>query len=270
MVQTVERCPLERRRQMLKILEEKGSVSVKELSELLNISKVSVRSHLKRLEEEGLLIRMRGGAVIPNRSRLELTFAIRERLNIEEKRLIGEAAAQLVQDGESIILDASTTALQVAKRIKDRQYLTVVTNGIYTALELAGCPNITVMLLGGVLRAPSMSLVGPQAEEAISRLHVDRGFFSCRGLTLEAGLCDANIHEVQLKRAMVRACKEVTALVDYSKIGAVSFASFAPVEALHRIITDDRAPDAYLASFRDRGIEVVVCAHKRPFSRKEE
>lgn len=248
--------PEERRQRIAALIEENGRVSVDELSTLFDVSKVTIRGDLDELERRGILSRTHGGAVAVDADKAELTFKHRERVNIDEKSRIGEAAAALVSHGDAIALDASTTALQVAKRIKDRHELTVVTNSIYIALELEDAPDVTVVMPGGILRRGSASLVGKLGEEVLTKFNIQKGFFGAKGVTLSEGLTDVNTFEVQLKRAMVHAAKQVIGIADHTKWGRVAFASFASLDQLDMIITDVEAPEDMVAAMRKRGIEV--------------
>src|SRR4051812_42661849 len=156
MSQIDQAIPPERRRdQILAYMSTRGRSSVGELSQLLAVSEVTVRKDLDQLEAQGLLTRVHGGALVSGRGQAERYFAARERDHIEEKRRIAQAAAALIQSGQHIFLDASTTALQVARLIKDREELVVVTNGLYTALELNFAAEIKTIMVGGVLRPRS-------------------------------------------------------------------------------------------------------------------
>lgn len=252
--------PEERLDQIASLVVEKQRVSVAELSSLFDVSKVTIRNDLSELERRGLLMRTHGGALAINQNhkKVELSFDVREQLQREEKSRIGQMAAGLVQDGDAIALDASTTALEVAKRVKDRRELTVITNGLYIALELLGVPGVTVVMPGGFLRWDAVSLVGELGEEILARFNVQKGFFGAKGITIEEGLTDVNNYEVQLKRAMVKAAKEVIAIVDHTKWGRVAFASFASVDQVDKIITDDKAPPELVKAFRARGVEVLL------------
>lgn len=250
--------PEERWQRIEALIREDGRVSVDDLSSLFAVSKVTIRSDLDELERRGVLVRTHGGAVAVDVSRAELTFKDRVRVNIDAKKRIGEAAAALVQHGDAISLDASTTALQVAKRIKDRHELTVVTNSLYIALELEDAAGVTVVMPGGILREGSVSLVGELGEAVLSRVNVQKGFFGVKGITLEEGLTDVNAFEVQLKSAMVRVAKQVIAITDHTKWGRVAFSSFASIDQVDMVITDDRVPADLVAEVRAQGIEVTL------------
>ena len=252
----------ERLNQILAFLQEQGRVSVAELSERFEVSAVTIRNDLATLEQQGYLLRTHGGAVPrpqPTNSRVEPpAFALRKELHAQEKERIGRAAAELVGDGDAIALDASTTAWQVARHLKDRRELTVVTNGLFIALEFVEAPGVTVVMPGGSLRAASASLVGDQGADILERYHVQRGFFGGGGFTLEEGLTDTNEYEVRLKQRMVARSKEVIAIVDSSKWGQVTFASLVAVDQLDRVITDKAAPPDMVAALHQRGIEVIL------------
>src|SRR5687768_10470741 len=209
--------PERRRDQILAYVSTRDRSSVGELSQKLGVSEVTVRKDLDQLEAQGLLTRVHGGAVVSGRGRLEMFFAAREQEHLEEKRRIAQAAASLIQSGQQVFLDASTTALQVARLIKDRDDLIVVTNGLYTALELNFCTGITTIVVGGTMRHRSSSLVGSFSHNALQRLRVDIGFFSARGVSARDGLMESDIEEAQLKQQMVGGSSVVVGIVDSSK-----------------------------------------------------
>lgn len=249
----------ERLDQILAVLGAQGRVSVAELGEQFGVSAVTIRNDLATLEQEGRLLRTHGGAVLkPVLSTEPLAFALRKDLHQDEKERIGRAAAALVRDGESIALDASTTAWHIAHHLKDRQELTVVTNGLFVALEFLNSPGVTVVMPGGSLRTASASLVGDQGAGILDRYHMQKGFFGAGGFTLEEGLTDTNQYEVELKQRMVERSKEVIAVVDSSKWGQVTFAALASVDQLDRVITDGGAPPDMVAALQDRAIEVAL------------
>jgi DeoR/GlpR family transcriptional regulator of sugar metabolism len=250
-----------RRDKILESLQQKRTLSVAELSVLCQVSEVTIRQDLRRLAQQGLLNRTRGGAILSTRADHELSFAARQQLNADQKRRIGEVAAGLIRSGDSVILDASTTALQVLKALKRRtgvRDVTVITNGIYTALELLDRPDITAILTGGMLRSTASSLTGLTGQQMLSHINGLKGFLGAKGITVENGLTDASIHEVQTKMAMVERCQEVTAVLDASKFGVVSLATFAPLALLRRVITDRDAPAEAVAALRSKGIEVLI------------
>jgi DeoR/GlpR family transcriptional regulator of sugar metabolism len=248
----------ERRDVILQLLAQDGSVSVARLASRLNVSEVTVRKDLSWLEDRQQLVRTHGGAMAAGRRSSELAFEVRQGLNRAEKEAIGAAAASLVQDGESICLDASTTALEVARHLKDRTELTIVTNGLRIAAELAGLPGIMVLMPGGRVRWEAFSLVGSWGEALFRHINVQRAFVGAVGFTLEESLTDVTDEEAQAKRVMVGAAREVIALIDHSKWGRVAFATFCGLDSIGRIITDAGAPADMVAAVRDRGVRVDI------------
>lgn len=242
MIDEHREAPEDRRERILAQLSADERVSVVELAQILNVSEVTVRKDLDQLEAQGLLTRVHGGAVVSGRGRLELRFAARSQQQIEEKRRIAQAAAALIQPHHRIFLDASSTALQIARLIKDREDLLVVTNGLYTALELNFAQGITTIVVGGRMRHRSSSLVGVTSHTMLERLRVDIGFFGAAGVTGRDGLTENDLDEAQLKQQMVAAAEVVIGIADTSKFGITQFCAFALPQEIDRIITDTGAP----------------------------
>ena len=254
----------ERQQQIARIVEERGRARVSDLAGALDVSAVTIRKDLHVLETEGRVVRAHGGALAPSRSRPERAFEVRERLQRDEKSRIGAAAALLVEDGDSIVFDASTTALYVARHLKEHEggwhQLTVVTNSIRIALELAGQTGITVLMLGGRVRWEALSVVGPLGDGVFRRINVQKAFVGAVGLTIESGLSDAMEEEAQIKRSMVAAAREVYAVVDHTKWGRVASATFCRTDRLSGVFTDTDAPSDMLASLQEMGIRVEQVA----------
>jgi DeoR/GlpR family transcriptional regulator of sugar metabolism len=244
---------------ILALLQEHGRVSVADLSRQFGVSSVTIRNDLTTLEQQGRLVRTHGGAMTrPNQSMEPPGFVLRKDLHFAEKERIGRAAAALIRDGESVALDASTTAWQIARHLKDRRELTIITNGLFVALEFLDSPGVSVVMPGGALRVASASLVGDEGACILERYHVQKGFFGAGGFTLEEGLTDTNQYEVELKQRMVERSKEVIAVVDSSKWGHVTFASLASVEQLYQVIADNAAPTEMVTALRQRGTLVTL------------
>lgn len=248
----------ERRDQILTYLSKHDRGYVADLSQLLGVSEVTVRKDLDFLEAQGLLTRIHGGALASGRGRLELDFGAREQQNLEEKRRIAQAAAALIQSGQRIFLDASTTALQVARLIKDRKDLIVVTNGLYTALELVFCEGITTMVLGGTVRPRSSSLVGSLNTDLLRRIRVDLGIFGAYSVTAQDGLMETDLDEATLKQSVVKVSSKVVGIADSSKFGITSFSVFALPEEIDLLITDTNAPPEMVESLRAQDVQVAL------------
>ena len=249
--------PEERLNQIALLVSERHAVSVAELSERFAVSPATIRTDLDELERRGLLLRTHGGAVRAERNGREFSLSAREAQQVAEKERIGAAAAEMIRDGDAIALDASTTALQIARRIRDRRELTVVTSSLFVALELIDSPGIAVVMPGGMLDRDTVSLVGALGTETVAKCNAGRGFFGVRGLTPEA-LTDINAYEAELKRSLISASKEVNIVADSSKWGRVALVSLVPWSVVRRVISDREAPPAMVAALRERGIEVVL------------
>ncbi len=266
----------ERQERIAQLVTNAGRVRVTDLAIQFGVSPVTIRKDLLVLEGEARVLRTHGGAIAPRGStRPEPAFEVRERLHRDEKRSIGAAAAALVVDGDSIVFDASTTALYVARHLKDRSswhQLTVITNSIRIALELAGHPGITVLMLGGRVRAEALSVVGPLGDGVFRRVNVQKAFVGAVGLTIETGLTDAMEEEAQIKRSMVAAAREVYALVDHTKWGRMASASFCRTDRITGVITDGEAPPEMVARLEAMGIRVnqVPGGKSEPASRLEQ
>ncbi len=250
------RYPTERRQVIAVMIEENARASVAELSEMFSVSEVTIRKDLAILEVEGSVLRTHGGAIAGGRSRAELAFEVRERLHRTEKELIGAEAARLVEDGDSIALDASTTAFQIARHLKARRELTVVTNGIRVATELAGQPSITVLMPGGAVRWEAFSLVGNWGTLMLRQLNIQKAFVGAVGFTLTEGLTDVNAEEAEIKMAMLATAKEVIGVFDHTKWNRVAMATFCATDRLRLVITDQRAPADAVAAVRKLGVDV--------------
>jgi DeoR family fructose operon transcriptional repressor len=249
---------VERQSRIAQLINERQTVSVAELGTLFDVSDMTIRRDLERLEERGILERTHGGAIILKRPTGDHPYYAREHEQVLEKAAIARAAASLVKDGETIALDAGTTIASFARTLVDKHDLTVITNSVHVINELLGVPGITVIATGGTLWEPTVSLVGPLAVSALRRFTVDKAFLATPAISLEAGITNSNLYEAEVKSTMLEIAREKTLLVDHTKFGRTSYAVVAPLSALDRLITDDRTPPETIAQLRASGLEVVV------------
>jgi DeoR/GlpR family transcriptional regulator of sugar metabolism len=253
----------ERQHQIGRLVVELGRVRVGDLVGRFGVSGVTIRKDLDVLERQGRVVRTHGGAVSPSGAGMERAFDVRERLQRAEKEAIGRAAASMVADGESIALDASTTAYAMARRLRARGgwlHLTVITNGLRIALELAGVAGVTVVMPGGFIRPEALSLVGPLGEGLLERVNVQRAFLGATGFSVEAGLCDGTEEEAQIKRLLVAAATETVGLVDHTKWSRRSLATFCPTSSLTAVVTDAPGPAGMAEALRSAGVRLVEAA----------
>ena len=246
-----------RRQAIIEALEEAGQLSVGDLSQRFGVSEVTIRADLQALSDQGLIQRVRGGAIITT-VLPDLSYEVRMQLNAAQKTRIGQRAASMVHDGDTILLDASTTAQAVAANLKNINELTVITNGLKVAMSLLAHPGIHVILIGGSLRREGLSLIGPLDCGVVQDIHIRIGFFGARGFTLEEGLTDVNIDEVRGKREMVARCRQVVGVIDASKWGRIATATFATIDQIDALITDTNAPPDMVAETRRYGVDVML------------
>lgn len=249
----------ERRQLILNILEEKKRVTVKDLAKDVNVSEATLRTDLNVLEEEGLLTRTHGGAVLnEDLSSSKVSFSEREKKNPDSKNIIAQKAINLINQKDCIILDASTTALSLARLIRESTLnITVVTNGISAAIELKENPGVNVILVGGMARMGSMALEGLLGTNVLNKINIDTMFTSARGFSIEEGLTDFNVYEVELKRVMADKADKIVALLDHSKIGSSSIATFASCDQIDTIISDQELDAEFEKELIKRNIKLI-------------
>lgn len=259
----------ERRAEIMRLLLDQGSVRVSDLSRQLSVSDVTIRSDLAALERQSSLQRIHGGAIKRTDGGRRSPFQDRLGRNGRLKRWIGRRAAALVDDGERIFIDSSTTAFAVLAGLQERVGLTVVTNGIDAARLASENPSNRVMLVGGLLRPGQASLVGPASEAAVRSSRFDKAFVSCSGFTIEDGLREHGHEEAAVKRVAVGAADEVIALVDSSKLAtAEGLAPFAGLSDVDHLLVDETAPIEHIDRLLDHGVPVTVCGDGRAALRR--
>lgn len=253
----------ERRQSALELLRKQPGLRVPELAAALDVSEGTVRNDLNALESAGRVIRVHGGAILREQSGFHnLSFNIRHQEHAAEKMLIARYASQLVDDEDSILLDASSTTYYFALAIQERNRLRVVTNGLDVARLLAQNPSNTVILIGGILNQDGSSVTGLFSEEIIRELHIQKAFVSSSGFSLERGMTEVHIEEAQLKRKVIEASQEVIALIDSSKIGKEDLTPFARVEQINRLITDAGITPLWAQLIEQTGISLTICQVK--------
>jgi DeoR family transcriptional regulator of aga operon len=248
----------ERRRAILDLLARQGRVLVTELSRHFDTSQVTIRKDLEILHAHGQVHRTHGGALPAREGTLEdPTLREKEKLHRQEKLRIAECAAARVKEGQVVILDSGTTTTAIARALRGFQNLTIVTNAVNIAAELAGTA-VEVILTGGTLRKNSFSLVGPIAEDTLRRLSADLLFLGVDGFDVHYGLSTPNLLEAKVNRVMVEVAKRTVAVCDSSKFGRRSLSLIVPPTALQEIISDRKVPKIDLRVLKQAGIEVTL------------
>jgi DeoR/GlpR family transcriptional regulator of sugar metabolism len=248
----------DRRSSILDYIQKHRRASTRQLSEIFKVSEVTIRNDLENLEQNGWLARRHGGAEISLQTVAEQPFDLRTSQHRDEKVEIAQSAARLIQSGDQVILDSSTSAYQLALQLVNHRDLIVITNNLQAASTLTRNPGIEVIFVGGLLRNETGSAVGLLAEEMLSKLHARRGFFGTAGLTLDRGLTDADIREVQVKRSMISAVDEVNVLLDSSKFGQHALLTFANLSQVNNLYTNNGIPEKYTQICRELGINLTI------------
>lgn len=254
----------ERRQEITRFLLERGSVRVSDLAQQLGVSDVTIRSDLAALERQGSLQRIHGGAIRPADGGRQTPFQDRLGRNGRLKRWLGRRGAALIDDGERIFIDSSTTAFAVLSGLRERNGLTVVTNGIDAARSASENPRNRVVLVGGLLRPGRASLVGSGSEASLRSWGFDKAFVSCSGFNFEDGFLEEGHEEAAVKRAVVASANEVIALVDSTKLAtAAGVEAFATLDDVDQVLVDELAPREHIDRLLAAGVPVAVCGDGR-------
>ena len=248
----------QRRATILTLLTEHSSVQVSDLVKQLKVSAVTIRSDLTALEAQGLAIRSHGGAMLARMPPTEHTVSQKDALNHDQKERIGALAASLVRPGENIIIDSGTTTLSLARHLREAHNVTVMTNGLNIAWELANAPGVDLILTGGLLRKESLSIQGLQAEACLHAYSFDKLFLGVDGFDLQFGLTTHHEAEASLNHKMVERARKVIVLADSSKFGFISLHRIVQLDRIDTLITDANISAQYRNGLRDAGIEVLI------------
>lgn len=247
----------ERREAILEAVRARGVVSLRSLVNLTGSSEVTIRRDLRSLEEENLLRRRHGGAVLPSDLTHEASYLQKSSVAAEEKLAIAAAAARLVQEGDAILLGAGSTTQALAQQLTGFRDLTVVTNSLLVTEKLAGS-SVEVIVTGGTLRGSTFALVGSGTERSLAGLRLNRAFLSGNGLSIDHGLSTPNMLVASSDRAIVGAATETVVLADHTKLGTDTMCQTVPSDQIAHLVTDWQADRAIVRAFRERGTEVHV------------
>jgi DeoR/GlpR family transcriptional regulator of sugar metabolism len=248
----------ERQHQILDLLTRQGRLSVAEIVEAFSISEATARRDLETLAADGKLRRVHGGAISLKQAPPEPPIIQREAEQAEEKQRIGLAAADLIRDGETVFLGSGTTVLEVARNLKQRSRLTVITNSLPVLNTLSGLPNIDVIALGGMLRDSELSFIGHITEQALAEVRADKVIIGIHAISLEHGLTNDYMPETMTDRAILRAGREVILVADHSKVNTVSTVFLAPLSSIHCFVTNRATPADFISALQEQGISVIL------------
>ena len=252
--------PEERRQLIVELIEQQGRATVEELAERFEISPVTIRTDLEVLARNAVIVRAHGGALSAPVHALDTPLSIKETRRHAQKRHIGLAAAKLVEDGETIILDSGSTTMEIARALRQRRWteLTVITNGLHIALELSTISAIRVVMLGGMLRPNSRSLVGPGAEQMLAQLSADRLFLGVDGIDPKVGMTTPDPQEAALNALMIHISREVVGVFGSNKFGLRSLSVIAPLSALNIAITERTMDVEHVQAMLNCGVRVIL------------
>ena len=248
---------IQRHREILTELNAKGAVKVSTLADRFKVTEETIRRDLEKLANDGRLRRTHGGAVLPQDPDQEVPYWQRELMNEEEKSAIAREAAKMVNQGDTIILDASSTAWHLTRLLPDVP-MVVLTNSSQVAVSLARHKHVKVIVSGGILPRASLSFVGPLAEETLSRYHADKAFLSCRAADVAHGVSDANELQAMVRRCMLKISDRHILMVDHSKLDRRALATIAPLSDFHEVITDGQTTPAQRAALATKVGKVTV------------
>lgn len=248
---------LERRNMILEKLQTEKRVVVSELSQMFEVSEETIRRDLDKLEKEGLATKSYGGAVINEDVSIDLPFNIRKNQNVAGKQKMAEMVASLVEDGDHIFLDASTTAVFVAKALKDKERLTVITNSMEILIELSDVSGWNIISTGGVMKEGYLAFLGSKTEEAIRSYFVDKVIFSCKALDHDWGIMESQEPFGTTKRAMINSGRKKILVVDSTKFDQTAFSVAGKLREVDVVVTDKKPSGRWLAHFEDLGIKCI-------------
>ncbi len=249
----------ERQAKILEILRQGAHVRVSDLSQQLDVSENTIRRDLDKLHQMGEILRTHGGAVTVKKNPPQLFVVKRIEENLELKQRIGRAAASLVKDGETVFIGSGTTTLEVARSLMGRTQLTIISNSLLVINLLVQQEGLTVIETGGFLNPSELSFIGHLTEQALDQLRPQKSIMGIRALSIESGLTNENLTEVSTDRVILRTAPEVILVADHTKIGKVSTALVAPINAIHKLVTDRGAPPEFVDRVKELGIEVIIC-----------
>jgi DeoR family transcriptional regulator, aga operon transcriptional repressor len=248
----------ERQKQILTLLDRQGRLSVNEIISQFGISEATARRDLESLASQGKARRVHGGVMAVEQAPPELPILEREDEQPEEKTRIGCAAAGLVADRETVFLGSGTTVLEVARHLRERKKLTVITNSLPVLNLLAGLDEVTVISLGGMLRDSELSFIGHLTEQALSEVRADKVIMGTRGVSLEHGLTNDYLQETLTDRAILKIGRQVIIAADHTKVNRVATALLAPLNVMNTFVTDSKADKKFLQALKRQGIQVVI------------
>lgn len=247
-----------RRSKILQQLRADGIVSVSQLSEALDTTTVTIRNDLTALEEEGYLVRVQGGAVLPSKATGMTNASTEQQMSCrEEKEAIAFVVSELISDGSTLFINSGTTTACIARALRSKSNLNVVTNSLAVATCLGDVPSIRVVLLGGEINAQYGFTYGGDAQEQLSRYQADWVILSCEGISASNGITTRHVEESIIDRLMMGGAKQVLLAADHSKLSHVGFARVCQCKDRFKLVTDKKADADELQALSECGIRII-------------
>jgi DeoR/GlpR family transcriptional regulator of sugar metabolism len=250
--------PYERREKILELITEDGSAKVINLAKIFKVTEVTIRQDLEKLDQEGLVIREHGGAYLKNIVDRVKEFSLIHQENMDKKEIIAKKCLEYIENGDTIILDSGSTTTEIAKKLKGKRNLNVITNALNIAMILGGEPGIELNVTGGEFKPPTLSLTGQKAADYFRGLNVQKLFLATAGISLKTGLTYPGISDLVVKKAMIDAADITYLVADSSKIGKSAFASLGALSLINYIITDPGIEEKQKKMFKDFNIELII------------
>ncbi|MGV8136739.1 MAG: DeoR/GlpR family DNA-binding transcription regulator [Mangrovibacterium sp.] len=250
--------PTHRREKILELIREDGHAKVFQLSKIFKVTEVTIRQDLEKLEKDGFIERDHGGAYLKNMGVNVKNITLQNQENLAEKAAIAKKALELINEGDTIILDSGSTTTEIARLITGFKNLTVITNSLNIAFILGADPGINLIVTGGEFKAPTLSLTGQKAADFFNDLHVDKLFLATAGITLKSGLTYPSISDICVKRAMIESANMVYLVADSSKIGKSSFASLGALSLIDYLITDAKINQTETDMLKKNDIKMII------------
>lgn len=249
-----------RRDKIIELLQEDGSAKVLNLAKLFKVTEVTIRQDLEKLEKDGLILREHGGAYLKNVKDQVQAFSLAHQEHLDKKELIAAKCLDYIESGDTIILDSGSTTTEVAKKLRGKKNLTVITNALNIALMLGAEPGIEVIVTGGEFKPPTLSLTGQKAADFFKGLHVQKLFLATAGISLKAGLTYPSISDLVVKKAMIEAAETTYLIADSTKMGKAAFASLGALSLIDYIITDNSIEEKHKEIFKNNEIELIIAS----------
>jgi DeoR/GlpR family transcriptional regulator of sugar metabolism len=249
---------VQRREKIMELLREDGSAKVLDLARLFKVTEVTIRQDLEKLEKEGLILREHGGAYLKDIKDQVQSVSLTHQENLDKKAIIARKCLEFIEPGDTIILDSGSTTTELAKGLRGKRNLTVITNALNIALMLGAEPGIEVIVTGGEFKPPTLSLTGQKAADFFKGLHAQKLFIATAGISLKAGLTYPSISDLVVKKAMIDAAETTYLVADSTKMGKAAFASLGALSLIDYIITDSAIEEKHKQLFNDNDIELII------------